>query len=184
MAENQSQDIEDQVPKAEFIEDIDEYMKGKVTEEVLKNLQERYQQYKLAESRIQQVRLKMQTKMPDIKKGIEMVDLLLSKSDSGEEVQIQYELTDNIYARAKVEGAKTVNLWLGANVMLEYPLDEAKALLEQNYNNAKTALENSIKDMYYLRDQITTTEVSIARTYNFDVKRRREQGTSSEKMEE
>jgi hypothetical protein len=66
-----------------------------------------------------------------------------------------------------------VCLWLGANVMLEYPRDEAILLLEDNLKNAKAALVTLIDDMGHLRDQITVTEVNMARVFNWDVKVRR-----------
>ena len=57
--------------------------------------------------------------------------------------------------------------------MLEYPRDEAILLLENNLKNAKQALVTVNDDMGYLRDQITTTEVNMARVFNWDVKERR-----------
>ena len=66
-----------------------------------------------------------------------------------------------------------VCLWLGANVMLEYPRDEAILLLEDNLKNAKAALVTLVDDMGHLRDQITVTEVNMARVFNWDVKVRR-----------
>eukprot|EP00241_Pyramimonas_parkeae_P008335 CAMPEP_0114253208 /NCGR_PEP_ID=MMETSP0058-20121206/16263_1 /TAXON_ID=36894 /ORGANISM="Pyramimonas parkeae, CCMP726" /LENGTH=180 /DNA_ID=CAMNT_0001367225 /DNA_START=159 /DNA_END=701 /DNA_ORIENTATION=+ len=162
------------VPEAEFIEDVDAYMAGKDLESTMKMLQDRYQQYKLAESRVQQMRVRLSQKMPDIKKGIEMVSLLVDKEDSGDELKLDFELSDNIYAKARVKNAKTVNLWLGANVMLEYEIGEAQELLKKNLENCKQSLESTKEDMLFLRDQITITEVSIARVYNWDVKRRRD----------
>ena len=72
-------------------------------------------------------------------------------------------------------------LWLGANVMLEYPRAEAIALLGQQLRDAKQALATTVDDMGYLRDQITTTEVNMARVFNWDVKERRKQKAASEK---
>lgn len=100
--------------------------------------------------------------------------------------------------QAVLQDTSSVCLWLGANVMLEYPLQEAHDLLARNYENARTSLDTIKKDMLTLRDSITTTEaraalkarngghstdfprsqVSIARVYNDDVRRRREQGAS------
>jgi len=171
------------VPEAEFIEDVDAYMAGKEAEATLKMLQERYQQYKQAESRVQQMRVRLQAKMPDIKKGLEMVTLLCTKMGTGEEVEADFELSDNIYAKAKIKDAETVNIWLGANVMLEYGLDEAKELLTRNLENCITNLESTKEDMHFLRDQITITEVSIARVYNFDVKQRREAKEKTDEMD-
>ena len=42
---------------------------------------------------------------------------------------VDFSISDQVYAKAKVPVTDTVNLWLGANVMLEYPLEEAKTLL-------------------------------------------------------
>jgi len=57
--------------------------------------------------------------------------------------------------------------------MLSYPLDQAEALLTNKLTTATTNLLNVKVDLSWLRDQITVTEVNIARVYNFDVKRRR-----------
>lgn len=48
-----------------------------------------------------------------------------------------------------------------ANVMLEYDIDEAQALLEKNLSTATRNLETLENDLDFLRDQFTTTEVSI-----------------------
>ena len=42
------------------------------------------------------------------------------------------------------------------------------------------ALETVIDDMGFLRDQITTTEVNMARVFNWDVKERRKQKDAPE----
>ena len=59
--------------------------------------------------------------------------------------------------------------------MLEYPREEAIELLQRNLAQAKEALASLIKEMGVLRDQITTTEVNMARVFNWDVKERRKQ---------
>lgn len=48
-----------------------------------------------------------------------------------------------------------------ANVMLEYDIDEAQTLLEKNLGTASRNLESLEEDLDFLRDQFTTTEVSI-----------------------
>ncbi|CAF1403896.1 unnamed protein product, partial [Adineta steineri] len=63
-----------------------------------------------------------------------------------------------------------VCLWLGANVMLEYPIDEADVLLNGNQKTAQTTLTKVDEDLDFLRDQITTTEVNMARLHNWAVK--------------
>lgn len=76
--------------------------------------------------------------------------------------------------QAVLQDTATVSLWLGANVMLEYPLLEAQELLARNHASARDSVERLKRDMLSLRDKITTTEVSIARVFNEDVRRRRE----------
>lgn len=45
--------------------------------------------------------------------------------------------------------------------MLEYDIDEAQALLEKNLSTATKNLDSLEEDLDFLRDQFTTTEVSI-----------------------
>ena len=56
--------------------------------------------------------------------------------------------------------------------MLEYSLSEAEMLLNRNLGSAQRSLKQVELDMDFLKDQITTTEVNMARVYNWDVKRR------------
>lgn len=50
---------------------------------------------------------------------------------------MDYLLSDTIWSKAKIsKNTNKVALWLGANVMVEYSLDEAKTLLEKNLVNA------------------------------------------------
>ena len=63
-----------------------------------------------------------------------------------------------------------------ANVMLEYTYEEAMELLQKNLTQATTSVEQLDKDLDFIKDQITTTEVNIARVYNHDVRERRKAG--------
>ena len=45
--------------------------------------------------------------------------------------------------------------------MLEYSIEEAEALLSKNVDTAINSLEEISNDVNFLRDQVTTTEVSI-----------------------
>ncbi|KAL0746605.1 hypothetical protein Bca101_028607 [Brassica carinata] len=84
-----------------------------------------------------------------------------------------FEVSEGIYSRACIEDTDSVCLWLGANVMLEYSCEEATALLRNNLENAKASLEVLVADLQFLRDQVTVTQVTIARIYNYDVHQRR-----------
>jgi hypothetical protein len=57
--------------------------------------------------------------------------------------------------------------------MLEYPIEEAKQLLSRNLNNATTNMQSLCEDLDYLKDQITTSEVNIARVHNYKIEQTR-----------
>lgn len=67
--------------------------------------------------------------------------------------------------------------------MLSYPLIEAHALLTSKLVAASLSLKNLKEDQEWLRDQITVTEVNVARVYNWDVKRRRDRREKLEREE-
>ena len=48
-----------------------------------------------------------------------------------------------------------------ANVMLEYPIDEAEQMLMKNLSNAKRSLTVVDEDLEFITDQCTTLEVGI-----------------------
>jgi hypothetical protein len=60
--------------------------------------------------------------------------------------------------------------------MLSYPLPEAQKLLSEKLTAARANLAGLISDLEFLREQITIMEVNTARVYNYDVRRRRENG--------
>ena len=83
------------------------------------------------------------------------------------EVETNFLVSDNIWAKATIPNdTGKVGLWLGANVMVEYSYDEALKLLMKNLTNAETKMKETEEDIDYLKDQITTTEVNMARVYN------------------
>ena len=97
-----------------------------------------------------------------------MVAMLKMKYVSdNKELSTNFLLSDNIWAKAKVPNTcGKVGLWLGANVMVEYTYDEAITLLGKNLHNAESKIEETTTDIDFLKDQITTTEVNLARIYN------------------
>lgn len=62
--------------------------------------------------------------------------------------------------------------FIQANVMLEYDLPEGEALLVSKKGKAETNLKATQDIIDNVREQITVTEVNMARIYNWDVKRR------------
>jgi len=162
------------IPEAIFLDDVDSYMaKETSSETALQKLDEQYQKYKFMETNLVQKKMRLHTQVPDIKATLANLNCLKSKKDSAEPLRTQFMLSDQLFVNAKVPATDKVCLWLGANVMLEYDIDEAEELLTNNLSTAENNLNELADDLSYLRDQITTIEVSMARVYNWDVKRRR-----------
>ena len=109
-------------------------------------------------------------KMPDIQQAIEVVDFLKRRCEDGEVIKTHFPLTDNCHAKAEIPPSEKVCLWLGANVMLEYSIEEAEELLKTSNANAIETTKKLDDNLTFLRDQITTTEVNIARVHNHMVK--------------
>ncbi|KAH7513488.1 hypothetical protein FEM48_Zijuj12G0205600 [Ziziphus jujuba var. spinosa] len=131
------------------------------------------QQYKLVEMKLLAQQRDLQAKIPDIEKCLDVVATLQAKKGAGEALIADFEVSEGIYSQARIEDTDSVCLWLGANVMLEYSCEEATSLLQKNLENAKASLEVLVADLQFLRDQVTITQVTIARVYNWDVHQRR-----------
>lgn len=67
-------------------------------------------------------------------------------------------MANNLYCTASVPLIDKVCLWLGANVMLEYDIDEAQALLGKNLSTVLKILDSLEEDLDFLQDQFTTTK--------------------------
>ena len=59
--------------------------------------------------------------------------------------------------------------------MLAFPLAEAESLLQGKVRTAESSLVICTEDLEFLREQITTMEVNIARTHNYNVQLKRMQ---------
>ena len=79
----------------------------------------------------------MKYKIPEIEKAIKLIQYLKLKKESSEILETNYLLTDGIFAKAKLDkGYDKVCLLLGADIMVEYTMDEADILLGKNLSNA------------------------------------------------
>ncbi|KAA8527354.1 hypothetical protein F0562_034931 [Nyssa sinensis] len=180
------------IPAAAFVEDVETYLaqSGLDVNSSLAFLQERsapsslsiqLQQYKLVEMKLLAQQRDLRAKIPDIEKCLDVVATLQAKKGTGEALIADFEVSEGIYSRACIEDTDSVCLWLGANVMLDYSCEEATALLQKNLENATASLEVLVADLQFLRDQVTVTQVTIARVYNWDVHQRRTRQTAAAK---
>ncbi|EAS00929.3 von hippel-lindau-binding protein (macronuclear) [Tetrahymena thermophila SB210] len=165
------------IPQAIFIENVEQLCSKYQVEKVMEALQETYNKFKMMEMQILKQKESMQQKIPEIEKALEIVSTLEKRED---DMTVDFLLTDTIWTKAEVKKeVQKVALWLGANVMVEFSYQEAKELLKKNLENATGNYNTFDEDWNFLKDQITTCEVNIARIYNFNVKKQQE--TASKK---
>ena len=161
------------IPEVLFLDDVEAYMKNETSSDAaLLKLDEQYQKYKFMEANLMQKKMRLSSQVPNIKSTLAAINCLRAKTDTSEPLKAQFMLSDQLFINAKIPATDKVCLWLGANVMLEYDIEDADNLLTSNLQTAESNLEELADDLCYLHDQITTTEVSMARIYNWDVKRR------------
>ncbi|KAK5159271.1 peptide chain release factor 1 [Recurvomyces mirabilis] len=164
------------IPFAPFVDRVEDYVNSRDdVESCLRSFQEMISKYQFMESNTQKRALGLNDKLPDISKTLDTVRFLKSRKEDGEPLESFFELNDTLYAKAEVPRTEEVYLWLGANIMLSYPLTEAETLLQSKYEAAKSSLANCEEDLDFLREQITTMEVATARVYNWDVNERRKE---------
>lgn len=139
---------------------------------VLKILDENHGKYKFIEYNLVNKRRRLKAQIPDLEKTLEVIKKLQQKKDSSRELETQFLLSEQVYAKAIIPPTDKVCLWLGANVMLEYTLDDAQEMLTKNIEAAKRNLSYVEHDLDFVINQFTTIEVNMARIFNWDVKRR------------
>ncbi|CAF9927787.1 MAG: peptide chain release factor 1 [Alectoria fallacina] len=188
------------IPHAPFVDKVDDYVSSRTeVDGTMKSFQEMISKYQFMEANTQRRKAGLDEKIPDIQKTLDTVRFLKSqKVDSlsgqrpwrsffsnfaiqpdSDPLEATFELNDTLYAKALVPATEEVYLWLGANVMLSYPIAEAETLLEGKLSGAQQTLENCEEDLDFLREQITTLEVATARVYNWDVTMKRKEKAES-----
>ncbi|OJK03212.1 hypothetical protein ASPACDRAFT_50577 [Aspergillus aculeatus ATCC 16872] len=176
------------IPAAPFIDNVTDYVSSRTeVEPTLRSFQEMISKYQFMEVNTTKRAAGLRDKIPDIKKTLEMVRFLAARRRATDTpLETNFELNDTLYARATVSpaDAEEVYLWLGANVMLAYPIEEAMTMLSEKLAVAETSLQNCEEDLEFLREQITTLEVATARVYNWDVVQRRKEKAEGKGEEE
>ncbi|KAH8791554.1 Prefoldin subunit-domain-containing protein [Hyaloscypha finlandica] len=173
------------IPYAPFVDKVEDYVTSRAdVEATLKNFQEMISKYQFMEANQQRRAAGLKDKMPDIQKTLDTVRFLKTRKPGSDPIEATFELNDTLYAKAHIPPTDEVYLWLGANVMLSYPIDEAEELLSSKLAAAKQSLENCEEDLDFLREQITTMEVATARVYNWDVTMKRKENNEHGALED
>ena len=175
------------IPEVVFIDDIGEFqstLHGASVEVIIGAFSELHKKYKFMEESRTQQKASLKQKLPEIEKTLELVKYLMTKNLEGASISTRYCLSDNVYARAEALCDDRVCLWLGANVMVEYNYEEALTLLSSNLETAQRRVDEVEGDLRFLRTQIITTEVNMARLFNSDVFKRRKEKQQQQQGEE
>ncbi|KAM3513603.1 hypothetical protein MY11210_002709 [Beauveria gryllotalpidicola] len=169
------------IPTAPFVDKVEDYVSSRdEVEGTLQSFQELISKYQFMEMNLQRRMTGLKDKIPDIQKTLDTVQFMKLRKDESEPIETTFELNDTLYARANIPPTEEVYIWLGANVMLSYPVDEAQTLLESKLKAAKTSLRNCEEDLDFIREQITTMEVATARVYNWEVVQKRKEKKEEE----
>jgi prefoldin subunit 5 len=166
------------IPQAVFIEDVNAFLSDcsagapindQFIEGILDIMQQEYSKFKMMEQQLTYNLQQYKTKIPEINKTLNAIIRLKDAGEEDKELKLSYSLADNVWAKAHIVPEDKVYLWLGANVMLEYSYDDAMGILNENLAKAKEKEIQTRGDLAFLKDQITTSEVNIARVYNHSV---------------
>jgi prefoldin subunit 5 len=191
------------IPVFPFMSNVNDYVKSiEDVESTLQRFQEMMSKYTFMEQNVERRSSGLKEKLPEMKNTYDTVKFLKMKrtialeeqekeqetsteddldDDLGEskydpqQLETTFSLQDTLYAKAVIKPAEVdeVYLWLGANVMVAYPLDEAEELLLGKLEKAKESLTAAEEDLEFLKIQRTTLEVAMARVHNWDVAEKR-----------
>ena len=90
-------------------------------------------------------------------------------------MDVDFLVSEGIYVKGKAkEPLEHVSLWLGANTVVQLSFPEATSLLNSNLENAHSSQAQIAEELAYIKDQKTTTEVNVARVYNYSLSLKRE----------
>ena len=117
-------------------------------EVVLRRLNEQHSKYKFMEFNLLSKKKRLRTQIPDLKRSLVMIEKLQNQKET---FDTEYLLSEQVFMKAEIEPTDTVCLWLGANVMLEYKLEDAKTLLTNNIAAATKNLGFVEHDLDFLR---------------------------------
>uniref|UniRef100_A0A915MBA3 Prefoldin subunit 3 n=1 Tax=Meloidogyne javanica TaxID=6303 RepID=A0A915MBA3_MELJA len=153
-------------------ENVENYLteKKKTLDDVQEDERDHFRRYKLLETSALQQKAKIDESILDYQKSIDSLKMLAEqKAKKANSVLVTYKLDENLFSDAVIEEMDRVCIWLGANVMVEYKLEEAQTLLTNHLANIEQTNGETEEELDFLRDQITTTEVNLANLYNYGV---------------
>jgi prefoldin subunit 5 len=154
------------IPEAQFIDDIAATAPTlEVAQSLFREKQELLSKYRLLEGSLVEKSQNFKRSRPDLVEDLTAVQKLQNPACQAEPIT-HFQISDGLYGTAKIKNDGIVALWLGAGVMVEYPLPEAEALLQSRLNELNEQVTEVENNLIFLRNQIITTEVTISRLAN------------------
>lgn len=162
------------IPGAKFIEKVETFVGSCDPASVEYLFKELLQKYRFMEHSLLGQKETLRAKTLAINETMNALELLkrqrdIAKEGGDGELQTHFQLAETIHAQATIPPTDTVCLWLAADVVVEYTIEEALDVLNKSLKYANKYLEEAEADMEWLRTQITMTEVNIARVHNYAV---------------
>ena len=136
-----------------FIDNVEDWIDKFTSDKLISYINQYLNKYKFMEAQIVKSNEGLNVKIPDIEKCLETIEYL-EKKDKEKPVNIDYMVSNNLWAKAEVNVPDSVFLWLGANVMCEYKMDEAKTLLNQNLLNAQNQIKKNNSDLEFIKSNL------------------------------
>ena len=107
----------------------------------------------------------------EMKKNITACKYLKKQQEAGcNQIKTQFEVSDQLYSEGTISEFETVAIWLGANVMMEFPINEAIEFLEGRIVISTEKIDVLQSDIDFTREQMNIIEVNRSRVYNAGVK--------------
>ncbi|SBS97845.1 prefoldin subunit 3, putative [Plasmodium malariae] len=108
-------------------------------------------------------------KIPELRDALKVVNALYKRKEMKENknLELYFPLEESLYAKGVIEKTENILLWLGANVMVEFSFKEALDLLNHHLDRAVSLYDEMDKELIWLHEQISTTEINISRIHNY-----------------
>ncbi|GBE60543.1 prefoldin subunit [Babesia ovata] len=133
------------VPAAKYVADIEKLVGDRDPAVVTESGKELLAKYRFLEKSMVTKLTALHNKVPELKDALTIIEQIEKRgSDDGGDIYTYFKVSDTLYSEARISSTKTIFLWLGANTMVEYPVDEAIALLKDQLNVALESIEDIV----------------------------------------
>mmetsp|Transcript_28378 Transcript_28378/g.46618 ORF Transcript_28378/g.46618 Transcript_28378/m.46618 type:complete len:237 (+) Transcript_28378:48-758(+) len=162
------------IPRAAHLPNPYDVIYKNQQEQYLKEVEDVLGKYRLMESQLVKQKVGKIDQQKEMKKNVEACRYLQQKRDNDDsEIQTQFEVSDQLYSYGSIKEYENVAIWLGADVMMEFPIDEAIEFLQRRIQMSDERITALQTDIDFTRKQINTVEVNRSRVYNAGVKIKR-----------